>query len=236
MTHQVLIDLQKDYNSSEMLLALMDLRDYYDESFTDDDRGIHKKESKDIKNLYIFQLDNEKYKKFKKKYIDDYEKLKSKIKEINKRISKKNNLKDYEEKYKIINYSIHNQRRRVTHFYKHLEAMYSKDIINIDTVTKYWPTDHVMDIIPLVLIPIENALWDHLNKDIFYSREYEEWLRKRKEEELFHLKNLYNDVYYYEKCLYDSDPWNIKIILKHINKSIKILISLLIHKIQKSSN
>lgn len=213
LANQAIIDLQKEYNSTEMLTALIKLRNFYSNIFFNKENtkieSVSLKTKDDVEELFekqteaIIDFENEKVQdkvkeldKIQKKYRKlsiDYNDLYTKLEK---------NLKNEKEKImddEIINKSLHHKRRMITHFYKHLEANYYKNIIDIEIVHRYWAPEDTLDIIPLILIPIELGFWQKLIKE--KGKEVTEELFEKKKENIEPLKKLYLDVLEYENRL-----------------------------------
>jgi len=80
--------------------------------------------------------------------------------EDKKKISELNNQED---RIKVVQNTLHYQRRLVSHFYQHLAALYVNKILTKDIVYKNW-SEADLRIIPEIIIPIENKLREVLHK------------------------------------------------------------------------
>jgi len=70
---------------------------------------------------------------------------------------------DEEMKFENYRYTLHNQRRLISHFYQCLANLYVKKIFPKDILYRIW-TEAELRIIPEILIPIEKKLQENLNE------------------------------------------------------------------------
>lgn len=190
--NQAIIDLQKDYNLNEMLNAIMELRDVYNKVFEEKCRYENKilvGKEEGVDKLFKLQIDAI----IKVDLFPGIEKVQNyKIKKIRYEELVEDYMEEYTRSGKESD-SLHYKRRILTHFYKRLEA--NKKIIGIETISKYWTTDDTLDILPLILIPIELRIWKKL---IVERSQNPKKLIKKKVKNIRPLLDLYKEALKYE--------------------------------------
>ena len=140
LNYQILVKLQMEYRSPEMLYAISTLWDFYRDDCNEDEETLMKK--------YGEKYDEEKVilkKVVLKKVEETY------YKEI------QNHGEPREKTTDFVKTTLHNQRRLVQMFYEHLATLTTNNIIPKKIVYEIWP-EETLEIIPLIIIPMAKKL------------------------------------------------------------------------------
>jgi len=135
LIYQVLVKLQMEYRSPEMLYAIYTLRNFYRDDCNEDEETLMKKYGE------IYDKEMEILKKVKRNY---YKKI-------------QNHWKPREKPTDFVKTTLHHQRRLVQMFYEHLATLTTNNIIPKKIVYEIWP-EETLEIIPLIIIPMAKKL------------------------------------------------------------------------------
>jgi len=135
LVYQVLVKLQMEYRSPEMLYAISTLWDFYREDCNEDEEKLMEKYGKE------YDEEKENLKKVRAVYLEKIE-----------------NCEEYEENpTEFVKTTLHHQRRLVQMFYEHLAALYANKILPPNIVFEIW-TEEMLSIIPKIILPMAKKL------------------------------------------------------------------------------
>ena len=135
LNYQILVKLQMEYRSPEMLYAISTLWNFYKDDCNEDEETLMKK--------YGEKYDEEKG--ILKKVVDTY------------RTEIQNHIEPMEKPTDFVKTTLHHQRRLVQMFYEHLATLTTNNIIPKKFVYEIWP-EETLEIIPLIIIPMAKKL------------------------------------------------------------------------------
>jgi len=135
LDYQVLVKLQMEYRSPEMLYAISTLKNFY---------------------RYDCNKDEE---KLMRKYGEKYDEEMKTLQKVEKNYYKKIRMpgKPKEKPTEFVKTTLHHQRRLVQMFYEHLATLTTNNIIPKKIVYEIWH-EETLEIIPLIIIPMAKKL------------------------------------------------------------------------------
>lgn len=143
LNYQILVKLQMEYRSPEMLYAISTLWNFYKDDCNEDEETLMKK--------YGEKYDEEKG--ILKKVVDTY------------RTEIQNHIEPMEKPTDFVKTTLHHQRRLVQMFYEHLATLTTNNIIPKKFVYEIWP-EETLEIIPLIIIPMAKKLAEKTDTEL----------------------------------------------------------------------